>query len=131
MNNNKLIAEFMGMKYSDERSFDNGEWTHSIKSLSKFQTSWDWLMPVIIKCKESIDYCSDDNALKYHNIEDEMLSQLSIEDTHKAVVEFIKEYNDENRYICCSCGEHCSEYTYSEDRDADECNDCKTSNDER
>ena len=95
MNNNKLIAEFMGMKYSDERSFDNGEWTHSIKSLSKFQTSWDWLMPVIIKCKESIDYCSDDNALKYHNIEDEMLSQLSIEDTHKAVVEFIKEYNDE------------------------------------
>ena len=131
MNNNKLIAEFMGMKYSDERSFDNGEWTHSIKSLSKFQTSWDWLMPVIIKCKESIDYCSDDNALKYHNIEDEMLSQLSIEDTYKAVVEFIKEYNDENRYICCSCGEHCSEYTYSEDRDADECNDCKTSNDER
>ena len=129
MNNNKLIAEFMGMKYSDERSFDNGEWTHSIKSLSKFQTSWDWLMPVIIKCKESIDYCSDDNALKYHNIEDEMLSQLSIEDTHKAVVEFIKEYNDENRYICCSCGEHCSEYTYSEDRDSDECNDCKTYND--
>ena len=41
MNNNKLIAEFMGMKYSDERSFDNGEWTHSIKSLSKFQTSYD------------------------------------------------------------------------------------------
>jgi len=95
MNNNKLIAEFMGMKYSDERSFDNGEWTHSIKSLSKFQTSWDWLMPVIIKCKESIDYCSDDNALKYHNIEDEMLSQLSIEDTYNAVVEFIKTYNND------------------------------------
>ena len=96
MNNNKLIAEFMGMKYSDERSFDNGEWTHSIKSLSKFQTSWDWLMPVVLKCKESVDYCSDDNALKYHHIEDEMLSQLSIEDTYKAVVEFIKEHNNQD-----------------------------------
>ena len=59
----------------------------------QFDASWDWLWPVIIKCKESIDYCSDDNALKYHNIEDEMLSQLSIEDTYNAVVEFIKEYN--------------------------------------
>ena len=47
--NNKLIAEFMGMKYSDERSFNDGEWTHSVKSLSKFETSWDWLMPVVIK----------------------------------------------------------------------------------
>ena len=61
----------------------------------KYHTSWDWLWPVIIKCKESIDYCSDDNALKYHNIEDEMLSQLSIEDTYNAVVEFIKTYNND------------------------------------
>ena len=53
--------------------------------------------------------------------------------THNAVVEFIKIHNDEkineqNKYICGSCREHCSEYTYSEDRDVDECNDCKTSN---
>ena len=47
MKDNELIAEFMGMKYSDERSFNDGEWTHSIKSLSKFETSWDWLMPVM------------------------------------------------------------------------------------
>ena len=55
MENNKLIAEFMGMKYSDERSFNDGEWTHSIKSLSKFETSWDWLMPVVEKI-ESLKY---------------------------------------------------------------------------
>ena len=55
MEDNKLIAEFMGMKYSDERSFNDGEWTHSIKSLSKFETSWDWLMPVVEKI-ESLKY---------------------------------------------------------------------------
>ncbi len=136
MQDNKLIAEFMGYRVFGNKCrkpmpYSLKGWLVDDIAPMQFHTSWDWLMPVIIKCKESIDYCSDDNALKYHNIEDEMLSQLSIEDTHKAVVEFIKEYNDENRYICCSCGEHCSEYTYSEDRDADECNDCKTSNDER
>ena len=32
------------------------------------------------------------------------------------------------RFLCGSCGELCSEYTYSEERDVDECNDCKLSN---
>ena len=82
MKDNKLIAEFMGAEYTGTRVKD-------------YDTSWDWLMPVVLKCKESVDYCSDDNALDYHNIEDEMLSQLSIEDTYNAVVEFIKTYNND------------------------------------
>ena len=87
MNNNKVIAEFMGMKYSDERSFNDGEWTHSVKSLSKFETSWDWLMPVV----ENIDH------LQYESVKsiEDALSTRHIGDTHKAVVEFIKTYNDE------------------------------------
>jgi len=87
MNDNKLIAEFMGVGKLHEAQSSN-QW-------NQYHTSWDWLMPVVIKCKESVDYCNDDNALKYHNIEDEMLSQLSIEDTYNAVVEFIKEHNDD------------------------------------
>jgi len=114
MNDNKLIAEFMGVH--DEISLDSiagniHSWSDApffyitedskekviegVAKYSKYHTSWDWLWPVLIKCKESVDYCSDDNALKYHNIEDEMLSQLSIEDTYNAVVEFIKEHNDD------------------------------------
>ena len=91
MNDNKLIAEFMGYPKiaNDEDKRDY------LENCVKYHTSWDWLMPVVLKCKESVDYCSDDNALEYHNIEDEMLSQLSIEDTYQAVVKFIKIYNDE------------------------------------
>ena len=99
MNDNKLIAEFMGWTPCD--SNDNTMYANPQDKSDawspdemRFNESWDWLMPVVIKCKESVDYCDDDNALEYHKIEDEMLSQLSIEDTYQAVVEFIKEYND-------------------------------------
>ena len=125
MENNKLIAEFMGMKYSDERSFDNGEWTHSIKSLSKFQTSWAWLMPVVKKIERkhkanfrteclwnefiecsiyqvivSIEQgemskdksCIYDSKKIYWYIGDSV--KCKREATYKAVVEFIKTYND-------------------------------------
>jgi len=83
----------MGMKYSDERSFNDGEWTHSIKSLSKFETSWDWLMPVaneIIKSRDEQNADWDLTDLKY------ALQTTNIEYVYKAVVEFIKECNESN-----------------------------------
>ena len=92
MKDNKLIAEFMGVKYSDKRSFDNGEWTYSIKSLSKFQTSWDWLMPVAQKCRLD-SRCEYDDDDFWNNIH-WALEECSLDSTYKAVVEFIKEYND-------------------------------------
>ena len=89
MEANKLIAEFMGMKYSDERSFDNGEWTHSIKSLSKFQTSWDWLMPVVQKC-----FDTQQPEEGQHYFINESLLTMKIEVVYDRVVEFIKTYNN-------------------------------------
>ena len=89
MKDNELIAEFMGMKYSDERSFNDGEWTHSIKSLSKFETSWDWLMPVVKKCR--IDSrCEHDEDVFWDAIQ-WALEECSIENTYDAVVKFIKQ----------------------------------------
>ena len=88
--NNKLIAEFMGMKYSDKRSFNNGEWTHSIRSLSKFQSSWDWLMPVVREILTLIDINQSDydaSALKFEVLDDD------IQQAYKEVIEFIKKYN--------------------------------------
>jgi len=152
MDNNKLIAEFMGVH--DEISLDSiagnvHSWSDSpffyttedskekvienIAWYSKYHTSWDWLMPVVEKI-ESLGYVFTIQGGKAEY--GEMVSRTrcfivndKLSSTHQAVVEFIKAYNHENRYICCSCGEHCSEYTYSEDRDSDECNDCKTYND--
>jgi hypothetical protein len=46
--------------------------------------------------------------------------------TYKAVVEFIKFYNEKpSKFICGVCGDHVNEYTYNEDKDVDECNNCK------
>ena len=51
MNDNKLIAEFMGMTYGDPN--DNSVMTQGsevipIESM-EYHTSWDWLMPVVDK----------------------------------------------------------------------------------
>ena len=92
--NNKMIAEFMGMKYSDKRSFNDGEWTHSIKSLSKFETSWDWLIPVVNKIRsfdcefdiEQIGVFDWDNDISHY--------EFDLDLTYNAVVEFIKQHNE-------------------------------------
>jgi hypothetical protein len=91
MNNNKLIAEFMGMKYSDERSFDNGEWTHSIKSLSKFQTSWDWLMPVAWKINRDERYIGNEYRERLMDV----VPYGHMGDIYEAVVGFIKTQNND------------------------------------
>jgi len=106
MNNNKLIAEFMGyppmtdavddrtIAYDVGGSVMNINNTHNENDDNvfhpddmKFHTSWDWLMPVI----ENIDH------LQYARVKgiEDALSTRHIGDTHKAVVEFIKEYNND------------------------------------
>jgi hypothetical protein len=61
----------------------------------EFHTSWDWLMPVVrkiveISCNENEDaFLSDE----YTSIL-ETTPLAIIEDTYKAVVEFIKWYNE-------------------------------------
>lgn len=79
----------MGMKYSDERSFNDGEWTHSIRSLSKFQTSWDWLMPVVEKIKNIA--VKDENIEVFYEVANHIPDR---HETYNAVVEFINQYNN-------------------------------------
>ena len=104
MEDNKLIAEFMGMKYSDERSFNDGEWTHSIKSLSKFETSWDWLMPVVEKIeslKYRVEISHNGCLIESHKDLDTArinsgigeIEPTKLKATYKAVVGFINQNN--------------------------------------
>jgi hypothetical protein len=76
--NNKLIAEFMGV---DQVDIDT--WLETNSNLH-YHTSWDWLMPVIDKCYQE--------HMSKH-IADAVMT-CDIDTTYKAVVEFIKEHNN-------------------------------------
>ena len=114
--NNKLIAEFMGMELGDDKTmyFDDAENLHPPMPFDqlKFHTSWDWLAPVISKCRDESDiedspvYPADREyhfllpfwEAIYYSLEgcdrNETYKFLPYKnETYEAVVEFIKGYN--------------------------------------
>ena len=100
MKENELIAEFMG--FTSEKNigwYDNNMMmpqnvydTNNGNCFDEllFDKSWDWLMPVVDKIE---DYLSD-NVGKVGYF-DECLSSNNLDVRYQAVVEFIKQYNDE------------------------------------
>jgi hypothetical protein len=101
MENNKLIAEFMGKKWHKE--FFKDVCIISPSNISyKFHTSWDWLMPVVEKI-ESLGYeffIVEDRIKIAHNTDHSIDTIINFtlggskrEATYKAVVEFINQYN--------------------------------------
>ena len=92
MENNKLIAEFMGdiPKYV----IGNGKAYNKYKDYSK---SWDWLMPVVSKITRDEQYWEDD----YREHLMDIVPYGHIEDTYSAVVEFIKEHNVDSEDDAC------------------------------
>jgi len=87
MNDNKLIAEFMGLP-EQNNEYENpysGEYVEAIEL--SYDESWDWLMPVVEAC--------------YHNGAEEQeigdithaLLDCDMKNLYEAVVEFIKEFN--------------------------------------
>ena len=86
MEDNKLIAEFMGYKNPSNAA---DIWYH-------YDTSWDWLMPVIQKINVVTKY--DDyhqNRLHIQRVLDDCINENAVgtEEVYKAVVEFIKNQN--------------------------------------
>ena len=92
---NKLISEFMGNVHpTNETSVGLDLYT---ADELRYDESWDWLMPVADKIK-SISGKLPTHIGNIPNDEDwESNNFLStnIEETYKAVVEFIKEHNNE------------------------------------
>jgi len=109
LENNKLIAEFMGNKAKDgvyvyqaghqmpKHNFPNIAWTIREASLL-YHTSWDWLMLVV----EKIGKLEDDNSDMQTYARYEYVTKLPItasrEVVYKAVVKFIKWYNSKGVY---------------------------------
>ena len=102
MNNNKLIAEFMGAEPDKKTFFRTGEEVYF------YHTSWDWLMHVVEKIRgleegmlvERIDIMPNDGVAIHYSHPPKMIvvdtskGVDTLDATYQAVVEFIKTYND-------------------------------------
>ena len=111
MEDNKIIAKFMDLEYnkkldSYEATTDDVEFIldeyHQGYVGSKwlrFNTSWDWLMPVVKKIEstqpEGFNTLIEGNNcwIETNGISFEGMGKTKIEATYKAVIEFIKWYN--------------------------------------
>ena len=117
MTDNKLIAEFMGVKHKSVLGHG--------KVYNDYSKSWDWLMPVVQKC-----FDTQQPEEGQHYFINESLLTMDIEVVYDRVVEFIKEHNEVNRlvdlskYICGSCGDRVNTVAFNEDKDVDECVNC-------
>ena len=91
MENNKLIAEFMGINIGEYTTYPEESPTqYAVKDL-QYQASWDWLMPVIEKCLVGEAEQSEEiSNTTIKNIYNGICSQ-DISFAYKSVVEFIKE----------------------------------------
>ena len=83
ISDNEMIAEFMGADPDKKTFFRTGEYVYF------YDTSWDWLMPVAKKCINPEDNTEGWDKLAV------ALTTCDIDEVYQAVVEFIKEHNDE------------------------------------
>ena len=89
MEDNKLIAEFMGVFHQGIfPPVTIGEQMYTLDELH-YHTSWDWLMPVVQKVSSLCDEPYELDNMKH------ALLTGDIESVYDDVVEFIKTYNDE------------------------------------
>jgi hypothetical protein len=77
---NKLIAEFMGIDYYSSGDYDS---------------SWDWLMPVVEKCQCMGEY---GNYLNQTTIFDDGITLCTnIDHVYQDVINYIQWYNEQSK----------------------------------
>ena len=95
MKDNKVIAEFMEASFNDKgMTRICGKFGLEIVSaLSlKYHTSWDWLMPVVVKLFDD-EYNEFDGADDLSFRLNDTLLETNLDSLYSIVVEFINEYN--------------------------------------
>jgi hypothetical protein len=98
MEENRMIAEFMGWKQSDfseeymvPPQGERWEWSAYMMHSIKYHTSWDWLMPVVQKILNRDDQTFPDSYTLWVS---DSLMYADIERVYSAVVSFLKWYNE-------------------------------------
>jgi len=87
MENNKLIAKFMGYEVKHGKCY-SPKYNDGTIAPMQFDKSWDWLMPVVQKCRlDGQNLVGIDNWSQIGSA----LDECNIDKTYKAVVEFIKD----------------------------------------
>ena len=89
--NNKLIAEFMGLKEHEGSYYlplyNSGDWVPDVEL--EYHSSWDWLMPVLKKINLQLN---PDNYNEWRMINKP--TEYDIENVHAQAVYFIKNQNN-------------------------------------
>jgi hypothetical protein len=98
MKNNKLIAEFMGVPQGKHTHFMVEPFrleSYADVDDLKYDISWSWLMPVGEKIDAMFgeDDEVDDAINRVHNA----VLSFDIDNTYRAIVEFIEDYNESNK----------------------------------
>ena len=89
MMKNKRIAEFMGYTFVNGVYESPKDEFHIDEML--YDTSWDWLMPVVQKCYDLED--EEMNNLGATADISMYMTDVDIQGVYSAVSEFIKQYN--------------------------------------
>ena len=92
---NKLISEFMGYEVKHGKCY-SPKYNDGTIAPMQFDTSWDWLMPVVKKCYETevvVQPVVEGGCSGL--ITFPLIGLPYMESTYNAVVKFIKEYNNE------------------------------------
>jgi len=85
MEDNKLIAEFMGVGKHYEAQSSN--------MFNQYHTSWDWLMPVIKKCRTTeVDKNREIGKQRLIDNINFTFFTLDLLGTYNNIIEFIKWY---------------------------------------
>ena len=101
---NEVIAEFMGLKQGKDNEdrwkddwFDNEGLINGHRNeYLRFDTSWDWLMPVVEKCYDNSELADGTGTNVVGDISHHLLD-VNITETYKAVVVFINWYNEREK----------------------------------
>ena len=95
MQNNKLIAEFMGYEVNHGKCY-SPKYNDGTIAPMQFDTSWDWLMPVVNKIRSMDSTYEVEEVGKYDWDNEISHYEFDLELTYESVVEFINQLNNNN-----------------------------------